>query len=430
MGTLAEASSAEQRKNMRVRAYAAACCGSFADLLLDNSAIIVIFFAMLNAGNSLIMFSTGISGIIGVFLLIPASGIVDYFGARQVVKFSCILSCIGYCLTASAPFFGDYACVVALTGIAMLCLPKQLWTAAWYSVLSQILLAEERGGFFGFMRFLHYIITGTVFFLIGLLMGKNPPLYLLQIIIAVTGLLMLGRGYFVDSLPLPPHVRQNYDLKKAFSISVKNGPLVGFSVYVCFLMLAFSPVMPLALIYLKKFLSLPDNAVQLISCAGIGGCVCGYFFYGRIVKKIGVRNLELVVHLLFVIVPLALAFCSREIAGVEYLIGVLFLLGNMAYGCFFCAFSQEILALARPGNATMAGAVGNTYMQIGMAAGRSSTSFMLGCGALAVSWKMWDMQFSDFQFIFMLCAGLAFFGLILIFCLPSVVPHHDDYYMP
>jgi Na+/melibiose symporter-like transporter len=429
MASLAELSSAPQRKILRCRAYAAACFGGFADLLLDNSAIIILYFAMLHAGSSLTMFSTSLTGIAGMTLLIPASGIVDRFGPQQVVKFACTVSCIGHIFTACAPFFGSFAKYAALLGIILICFPKPLWTAAWYPVLGQILLPEERADFFGFMRFSYNILTGGAFFIIALIMGKNPPMLLLQIIIAAFGILMLGRGYFVASIPLPPHIRQNYDLKKSFSISIKNSPLIGFAVYVCFMMLAFSPVLPLTMIYLKRSLDLPDNMVQMISSIGIAGCVCAYFFYGRIVKKTGIRNLELIIHLSFVRIPLALAFC-RGFTGVEYVIGLLFLGGNFVYGCFFCAFSQEILALARPGNVTMANALGNTYMQIGSAAGRSATSFMLGCGALSASWTMWGLPFSDFQAIFLLCSGLAFFALILIFCLPSVVPLHDDYYAP
>ncbi len=429
MASLAELSSAPQRKKLRIRAYVAACFGGFADLLLDNSAIIILYFAMLNAGSSLTMFSTSLTGITCLCLLIPASGIVDRFGPQNMIKFACSVSCIGHLFTACAPFFGDFAKYAALLGIILICLPKPLWTASWYPILGQILLPGERADFFGFMRFSYNIITGGVFFLIALVMGKNPPLLMLQIIIAVIGILMLGRGYFVASIPLPPHIRQNYDLKKSFSISIKNSPLIGFAVYVCFMMLAFSPVLPLTMIYLKRSLDLPDNMVQMISSFGIAGCVCAYFFYGRIVKKTGSRNLELLVHCCFILIPLALAFC-RGFAHVEYVIGLLFLAGNFVYGIFFCAFSQEILALARPGNATMANALGNTYMQIGSAAGRGATSFMLGCGALSASWTMWELPFSDFQAIFLLCSGVAFFALTLIFCLPSVVPQHDDYYAP
>ena len=188
--------------------------------------------------------------------------------------------------------------------------------------------------------------------------------------------------------------------------------------------------MPLTLTYLQNTLHLGADLVQLLSCAGIAGNVCGFFFYGKTVKKIGIRNLEILIHFTFILIPLALAFCHGSLPHVEIVIGVLLFLGNFVYACFYCAFSQEILALARPGNATMASAFANTYMQIGIAVGRSTAGFLLGCGALTATWQMWGVGFTDFQTLFLICSGLALFGLILIFSLPSVIPKHDDYYAP
>jgi Na+/melibiose symporter-like transporter len=297
-------------------------------------------------------------------------------------------------------------------------------------VVGSILLPQERAGFFGFMRFSYYIITGGTFAVLGVLMGAAPPRIFLQFIIGVIGVLILGRSFFVSRIKLPEHVRQHYDLRQAFSISVHNSPLVGFSVNSCFMMLAFAPVLPLTLTYLQNTLHLGAHWIQLLSCAGIAGNVCGFFFYGKMVKKMGIRNLEILIHIAFIIIPLALMFCRGSLAGVEPIIGTLLFLGNFVYACFLCAFSQEILALARPGNATMASAFANTYMQIGIAVGRSTASFLLGCGALTATWQMWGLEFTDFQTLFMVCAALALFGLILIFSLPSVIPKHDDYYAP
>ncbi|MBR2643219.1 MAG: MFS transporter [Lentisphaeria bacterium] len=429
MPTLAESSNAGQRKGFRIRAYAAACSGSFADLLLENSAIILLYFTMLDAGVSTIMFTTSISGIVGMCLMIPTAGIVDKFGPKKIVNFGCSLSCFGYLFTACAPFFGAFAHHAALLGVLLICIPKPLWSAAWYPILSQILLPEERGNFLGFMRFSYNIIIGCVFFLIGVFMGEKPPILLLQTIVAIVGIMMLGRSYFINTIPLPPHVPQKYDLKKALSISIKNGPLIGFAVYVCFVQCAFAPVLPMTLIYLKSAIGLPDNTVQQISSLGFVGSICAFFLYGRMVKRFGIRNLELAVHLMFILIPLALAFC-RGFVHCEYIIAGLFLAGYFAASIFACACSQEILSLARPGNITMANAFSTTYSQIGGAAGRSSASFFLGCGALANTWTFCGLPFSNFQTVFLFCSGFALFALVLIFCLPSLIPHHEDYYAP
>ena len=430
MNNFASTLTAGQRRNLRGRTYVATWFGGFSDLMLDNSALIIIYLTMLRAGNAAAMLSTGLTALVQMFTLIPTAGVVDRFGPKRVIFASGITACAGLLLTAFAPVFGDSAKFAALAGIAGFCLSKPLWNASWYTVLNCILLPEERAKFLGFMRFSYSIITGGLFFLLGLAMGKNPPLPLLQAVIAVIGLLVLGRSLIIVSMPLPPHVPRHYDLKGSLAISVRNSPLNGFSVYAGFIMLAFAPVLPMAMLYLKQGLNLPADAVQMLSCACIAGSVCGYFLYARIVKKFGLRVLELSLHGVFVLVALTLAFCGKNIPGAEYLVAFLLFAGNFAYACFFCAFSQEILALARPGNTTMAAAFANTYMQTGMACGRGTASFLLGCGALADQWRMWGMPFTDFQTLFLICAGLTLFGMTFVFCLPSVVPKHEDYYEP
>ena len=109
-------------------------------------------------------------------------------------------------------------------------------------------------------------------------------------------------------------------------------------------------------------------------------------------------------------------------------VGGLLFAGNFAFACFSCSVSQEILALARPGNITMASAFTQTYQMMGTACGRTSASLLLGNGVLAATWKFWNISISRFQTIFLLCAGLALFCVTLFFCLPSVVPKHEDYY--
>lgn len=419
------------RRRFRIFAYASTWFGCFADVMLESSAIIILYFAMLGTSNTLTMLSTGLSGIVSMFLLIPASGFVDKLGPKKVVGISCYLACASYLLMAFAPFFGKAAAqYIVLAGCFAFCVSKPLWTAAWYPILGDILRPSERGDFFGFMRFSYYILTGGIFCLIGIFMGAKPPVWFLQLVIGVTGILALGRIFFISKIRLGEHELGKYDLKKAFSTSVRNAPLVGLSVYVGFLSLAFAAILPLSLIYLKNGLRYGDNLVQILSSVGIGGSIFGFFFYGKLVRKIGIRNLQFGIHAAYIFIPLCLFFCGENIPCLVVPIGFLLFAGNFAFACFGCAMSQEILALARPGNITMASAFTQTYQMIGTACGRTVASLLLGNGVLATTWKYWNFSCSKFQTIFLFCSGLALFCLILLFCLPSVVPKHDDYYQP
>ena len=415
------------RKRFRLYAYISSWFGCFADVMLESTAVIILYFSVLGAGNTLIMFSTSIPGLVSLFLLIPVSGLVDKIGAKKTVCLSCSLACFSYLLMASAPFFGTKCDqYVVLTGCLLFCLSKPLWTASWFPILGHILRPAERSEFFGFMRFSYYILSGTVFFLIGLFMGKNPPVRLLQTVIGLTGLCTLGRMYFISKIRIPEHRSQNYDIGKAFAVSVRNAPLVGFSSYISALSLAFASVVPLTLLYLKNGLHYGADTVQILSSAGIGGCVCGYFLYGRMVRKFGMKTLQLLIHGAFIVIPLGLFFCKPSVP----LMGAFLFAANFGFACFGCAVSSEILALAKPGNLTMANAFSQTYQMIGTASGRLMVSFLLGNGVLSPSWRIWNIEVSLFQTIFLFCSGIALFSLTLLFCLPSVVPRHEDYYNP
>lgn len=420
-----------QRKKFRVYAYASTWFGCFSDVMLESSAVIILYLAMLGAGNTLIMLSTGLIGIVSMFLLIPASGIVDRLGPKRVVAIASWIACGSYLLMAAAPFFSAGAApYVVLLGCFTFSASRPLCNAAWYPILGAILKPSERGDFFGFMRFSYYILTGGVFCLLGVLMGAKPPVWFLQLIIGMTGVLALGRDFFIARIVLPEEARGTYELKKALKISVRNGPLVGFSVYVCCLSLAFAAIQPLTLIYLKTGLNYGDNLVQILSSVGIGGSICGFFFYGGLVRRLGIRNLQLAIHAGFILIPLGLFFCGAGAPYLPVLIGFLLFAGSFAFGCFNCAFSQESLALARPGNVTMAAAFTQTYQMIGTAAGRTAASLLLGNGVLAVGWSCGTVSFSHYQTIFLFCSLLALFFLTLVFCIPSVVPEREDYYNP
>ncbi len=418
------------RKRYHRYAYASTWFGCFADVMLENSAVIILYFAILGANNTLIMLSTGISGIMSMLLLIPAACIVDRLGPRKVINISCILACIAYLIMASAPIGGAAAQYIVLGGCVIFCISKPLWTAAWYPILGDILKPSERGDFLGFMRFSYYILSGSVFFLLGVVMGKKPPVWLLQAAIGITGILVLGRSFFISKIKISPQKLGGYNLKNAFFTSIRNAPLVGFAVYVAFMSLAFAAVLPLTLIYLKNGLHYGDNIVQILSSIGMGGSICGFFCYGKLIRLTGIRNLQVGIHAAYILIPVGLFFCGENISSPVYPIAGLLFAGNFVFACFGCSVSQEILALARPGNITMANAFTQTYQMIGTACGRTVASLLLGNGILCAAWKIWDISVTRFQTIFLLSAGVALFCVILFFSLPSVVPQHEDYYNP
>ena len=420
-----------ERKRARIHAYASAWFGCISEVMLDSSAIIILFITMLGGSETLTMFSTSLSGITCMFMMIPCASLVDKMGLKRSVTIACYMGCAGYFLMAAAPFFGLHlAKYIVIGGCFIYCVSRPVYGATWYPLLDKFLLPADRASFFGFMRFSYMIMTGIIFFVAGILMGTKPPVWLMQLFIAAAGLCILGRKFYIDKFPIDAQSAPSYDFKKALSISVKNGPLIGFSVYVCCLTIANCSIIPLTFIYLKKQFCLGDNIIQMISAISIGGTICGYLVFGKLLKITGMKRLQIATHIAYIIIPLLLFFCGENIKGHVYIIAALLFIGNFWMSCFFCAYSTEMLALAHPRNKTMAAAFCQTYYYIGTACGRIGTSIMLGSGMLVPIWSKWNITFCKFQSLFLIYSGVAFFFLILLFCIPSIVPTHEDYYEP
>jgi len=438
-----------ERRKFRMYAYGATWCGCFAEVMMENSAILLLFMNLLGSSEAQQMFSTSMNGIMSMLLMFFAAGLADRFGAKRAIDGAVCFELSSCLLIASAPLWGHaLATYIVLAGCMLFCVSRPIWTASWYVVMGDILLPHERGPFLGFMRFSYYSITGISFFLIGCAMGKESPIWIPQLVIAATGILAIGRAYFIHKIRLGDHPAGGFHILEALSTSIRNGQLVSFSVYVAMMYIAFSPVLPLSILYMKKYLAFGDGLVQILSTVGIAGSITGFLLYGKMQARLGMCLMQFITHGLYISIPLALALFGKNLAALQtewtlnlgfwsmtqpvlvYVLAFLTFLGCFAVALFGCVVSQETLALARPGNVAMASAFNQTYVMIGTTVGRFGMTLILGAGVLSATWTKWEMTFSHFQTLFFLCAFIGIFALFLLPGLPSMVPQQENWYRP
>jgi len=405
--------------------------GCISEVMLDSTAVVTLYFFALGGSAAMTVFVAGFSSLTGMLFMILSANLIVRTGLKRLVKYACLFGMSGLFLAAFAPYFGASGKYIALVGCLMFCFQRPFYGAAWYPLLDNFLRPQDRGTFFGVMRFSYMLVISIPFFLLGIFMGKEASVLLLQIIIAIAGIALLGRWLFIERLPVDPEAqRETPDMRKALKISLHNGPLTGYAVYVCFFTIAYSPIYPLILAYLKEYIKLSAGEVQLISSVWIGGQVIPFLFYGKLLKTFGLKKLELTVHFTVFCVAFALFIIPANLNNYFWAAFFLVLLLSMAQSCYMCNNSAEIMALARPGNKSMATAFSQTYQGMGGAVGRNLSSALLGFGLLAPVWNLGGMEFSNYQTLFLLSAVIA----LVIFCMlpimPSVIPNHDDYYMP
>ncbi|MBR7121765.1 MAG: MFS transporter [Lentisphaeria bacterium] len=427
----AETLSENVRKRARIHAYFACLFGCVSEVMLDNSALVIIYFTMLNGGDMLTMMGTSFSCITGALLYIPSSIIITRTGLKPMVRYACFTGCAGFLLMAFAPFFGSFAKYAALAGCLVYSLQRSCYGATWYPMLDVFLRPQDRAKFFGTMRFFYTGFTGILFFILGVILKYDPPIIFMQCVLAVTGLLLLGRylciAGFPDNLRDAP---ETPDIKKGLSISIKNGPLTAYSVYLGLFTIAYSSIVPLAYLYFKQFVQLDDGTVQIISSVGIGGLVSGYLLYRGKLGKWKLKYLELFSHCTYMLVAFSLFFVDKSLPGFPFFAGCMIFLSSFAYSMYMCNNSAELLALARPGNKTVAMAFVQTYGNAGGAIGRLGTSLILGTSMLAPVWEFAGREISRYQTFFLLSGVMLLVLLFLLPTLPSFIPAHDDYYEP
>ena len=432
MSAFAETLTDRERRRGRIHAYFACYFGCISEVMLDSSAIIILYVGMLGGSGMTKMLTMSFTGLLGMFLMIPCAAIIDRIGMRRSVTVSCLTACFGLVLMGAAPLFGSKLQLpVAMIGCLAYCLQRALYSVAWFPMLDAFLRPQDRGSFFGTMRYSYMILSGVIFFAFGKLMGKEPPLWMMQAMVAAAGVLVLGRWYCMMQFPEDISERPaKRNLREALTTAMRNGPLTSYAVYACMITIAYATLRPLTLVYLKDGIKLPSGPVQIFSTVGIAGGVIGYAAYGFMLKHLKIKRMELLVHFTFIAVALTLFLLPGNCRGFIWIAGAAFFMAAFAEAGFKCNNSSEILALARPGNKPMASAFVQTYQNIGSGFARGCNALVLGSGLLADSWQFGGRAISSYQTMFLVCGVVAVLILILIPTLPAVVPHHQDYYEP
>lgn len=429
----AEQYSPQQRKKFQRTAILSAWFGCVSEQLLDSNSMIILYLITLGGDESFSMFSTAISAICGIFMNIICAGIISKIGLRASYSTSVYGSAGAFWLMAAAPSIVpiEYAKYLVIAGCLIYCLLRAPYSVAWYPMLDMILAPDERGGFFGIMRFSYILINACILYLIGKILGTAPAIHTMQIIIAVAGLCMLGRKICMDKMPDNPEVKQNkLDIKKSLNISVHNAPLVGFSFYSCFFNIATASIMPLAVIYIKTRLNFSAEAVMTSTSLYMVGMVCGYAASGKLMNRIGHRYFQILTHSVYAAVLGVLTMVHPATPYSHIIITILFWCLGTGGAFFSCLNSTEMLAAAKPGNKIMGMAFCQTFTNMGAAIGRLGTTLVLAAGVLMPDWKFFGINMSCYNFMFMFCFIMMVFFYLLLLLSPAVIAKHDDYYEP
>jgi MFS family permease len=426
----AEKLTIEQRTRAKSDAIKSACAGSLSSVMIQDSAIIILFATILGAGDMLSMITTSTQGIAACLLLIPAAYFSGQMGYRKTIVLFTLFGALMILLLAASPWFGGYAKAVLLFSIIIFSICMTVYAAAWFPLLDGFLIKSDRSDFFGVMRFSWQTVAVIFCFICGLIIGKNPEIWILQVMIAVSGLGLLGRMYYIGKIPDGHQEKENFSFTGGIAEAIANKSLAGFSVYICCLYLAAASTPPLTFIYIKNYLMVADNILVIISSLALVGTLLGFLAAGKIIDKIGIKRMLLFIHFFFALVNLTLFFVGSYSAVNLALITVLLMIYGFAMSCSSIAISTEMMELASPSNKAMSMAFCGSCYSAGVGGSRLLASLILGSGMLAPQWFVGTMKISHYQTLFLIYGCAIMFVCLLLVLVPAIFPKGNYRYMP
>lgn len=419
---------AERRRAERL-ATVSACCGATGDVTLTDSALIILFAATMGASDMLSMLTTSLLPLFNGLLIIPMAWVAIRVGNKRLIVTVSTLSFVAYLLIVVSPLFGRAGVVVLIVSMVLFALFHTGYVAGWFPLLDSFLTPERRSGYLSRMRFAWQISSATFLLVVGLLIGKSPPLWKLQMALFAAALVFAGRAWAISRMPiLPGEQAERPQFRQGLATALANKPLAGYSVYLFVLNLAAYGTIPLVTLHLKRALHAPDNVTVLISAITLVGMLLGSLSAGRIIGRWGIKRTLLAIHAMYAVINLALFFIGKGTPTTYLMVALLVFLYSFVFANANIASTSEMMALATPGNKTMAMAFCGTFYYAGSGLSRLMSSVVLGSGILAQEWQMGAMTISHFQSLFLIYAAAVVFAAMLLVVVPAIFPKGDYLY--
>lgn len=389
-------------------ATASSCCGFLGEVTLTDSAVIILFAGMLGAGDALSMITTSALPLLNGLCIIPMAGLAMKIGMRRQILRACFCASAAYFTAVASPFFGEAGVMVLIASVFLFAFSLTGFIAGWFPLLDTFLEPERRTLFFSRMRFCHQL-SGTVFlFLVGFVIGGNPPVWGLQLVLLAAAVIFTGRAAAISRIPVfEGRQNESAGFLSGLNTVVGNKPMAGFSLYFFLLNLTAFGTVPLMMLYLKNGLNAPDNVIVLISACSLSGMLFGYLCIGRLLKRIGMKHTFLLLHFIFFAVNGGLFLIGGRSMATYLLIAFFLLVYSFAAAASSIVASAEMMKLASPGNKIMAMAFNGAFFYGGSGLSRFLTSLLLGSGMFAAEWQLGTTTVCRYRtFLLLYCAAI------------------------
>ena len=392
------------------------CAGLLGPLLFGNGFMLA-YLLRLGIPAYRILFLFALLPLISMALTLPFSYLADCAGKKKLGAAGLAVSIAGFFMLPLAAFMPHSTMWWITTGILIFSVGNTANGASWFALLSPIVPEEIRGRWFGQMRTAWQ--TTAIIFSLGLaaLLHRHPELYIFQLMLAATGLLMIVRLVFYIQIPeLEPVNPPRGGFFRALGAVFRIPGYMRFCLYI-FLLSFTSAGAGLFGLLQKETLGFSDSQLIMTGNLLSIGTVAGFFIGGKMVDHLGAKPVFLTGHLVF-----SLALAGVLLRGFLPLplivtVGLLsFLFGTMQ-GATGIAGTSELLALIPPENKSLSTGFNLTLTAAGAALAGFLPGQLLKMKVLPAQWTIagqtlsaYDIMLTGFMVMTVLMA--AALGLV------------------
>lgn len=395
--------------------------GAISQIMIRDSSIVILYAKQLGGSNFLSLLTTALYLFSSAILIIPAAHIMERTGKKRLVLPAITLGMMGVLIAATAGFFPEHlARGVLLLGLIIYSLTIAVYIAGWFPLLRGVVPVKERGKFFGRLRVSWQTVL-TVFLLISTFaVGKDASLHTLQTIIGISGVLIIGRIFFITKIPEVPKKKPEHLLsfKNSLWDILKNRSLVRFAVYLFFLYFFANATVPVGFLFAKTELRAPDNYVVLLSVLMNVGSILGYFLGGLLFGRFNTKRFMLFAHVCFALLNFLLLGVSKfSLVSAISLGGIITLYGGIVAFSTIGA-SSEMLALASPKTINMSIAFCYAFDAAGKGLSRIISGLLLDSPFLPDSWDFFGVNLGPHHLLFFTFGVLLIIGFVFTAFVP------------
>ncbi|MBN2713855.1 MAG: MFS transporter [Planctomycetes bacterium] len=389
-----------------------------------KNGILLLYMTVLGFGPGLTLVFLSLPDAISMIFRLPIAYMADRHGKKKIGSIGLAMTVVGFSLLPLAGFVEDPTLIRVMVcgGLIVMAVGKMFFASSWFALLSPFAPEEERGRMFGRMRII-YTVAGIAFAgACSLVMSKDSPVYVFQIIVGVLAFCFLLRFVLYQFIPELETTKAPAGAFWTSLLYALRAPgYASFCAYVFLLMLFTAGCGSLFSLVEKSFLSISDGRIVFLANAGMVGGLLGHYVGGKAVDRFGSKYVFMICHFFFAVCIASFVF--RGIFPLPLFMSLIlihFLMGFLV-ACSGIAITTEMLGLAPKENKSLSTSICMCMWLGGSALSGFVSALVLDLGVLKETWVLGGLELSSFDSVLLAFGGMIFLMVVTLGMVPSVL---------